>query len=146
MEIKSDQQDVASLQLAAVIQTATDGIIIIDQKGVILKVNDAASKLFGYGFEELIGRNINMLMPGKYSEKHDGYLQHYHRTGEKKIIGIGREVEGKRKNESVFPCYLSISEVRLPESVLFTGIVHDLTEKTNRKRTNISKRKNRNEF
>jgi len=128
MEIKSDQQDVASLQLAAVIQTATDGIIIIDQNGVILKVNDAASKLFGYGFEELIGRNINMLMPGKYSEKHDGYLQHYHRTGEKKIIGIGREVEGKRKNESVFPCYLSISEVRLPDSVLFTGIVHDLTE------------------
>jgi len=97
MENKMDHQDIASLQLAAVIQTATDGIIIIDQLGIILKVNNAASELFGYHIDELIGRNINMLMPGRYSEKHDGYLQNYHRTGEKKIIGIGREVEGKRK-------------------------------------------------
>ena len=123
-----DHQDIASLQLAAVIQTATDGIIIIDQLGIILKVNNAASELFGYHIDELIGRNINMLMPGRYSEKHDGYLQNYHRTGEKKIIGIGREVEGKRKNNTVFPCYLSISEVRLPDRSLYTGIVHDLTE------------------
>jgi PAS domain S-box-containing protein len=127
MENNSDQQDVASLQLAAVIQSATDGIIIIDEKGLILKANDAASKLFGYQIEELSGRNISMLMPRKYSEKHDGYLQNYHRTGEKKIIGIGREVEGKRKNDAIFPCYLSISEVRLSDRVLFTGIVHDLS-------------------
>jgi len=112
MENKIDDQDIAALQLDAVIQTATDGIIIIDQRGSILKVNDAASKLFGYQVEELLGRNINMLMPRNYSEKHDGYLQHYHTTGEKKIIGIGREVEGKRKNDTIFPCYLSISEVR----------------------------------
>jgi len=72
-----DHQDIASLQLAAVIQTATDGIIIIDQLGIILKVNNAASELFGYHIDELIGRNINMLMPGRYSEKHDGYLQNY---------------------------------------------------------------------
>jgi len=128
MENKTDQQDIASLQLAAIIQTATDGIIIIDDRGTILKVNDAASTLFGYQIEELIGQNINMLMPRNYSEKHDGYLQNYHRTGEKKIIGIGREVEGKRKNETIFPCYLSISEVRLPDKVIFTGIVHDLSE------------------
>jgi PAS domain S-box-containing protein len=128
MENKMDHQDIASLQLAAVIQTATDGIIIIDLLGIILKVNNAASELFGYHIDELIGRNINMLMPGRYSEKHDGYLQNYHRTGEKKIIGIGREVEGKRKNNTVFPCYLSISEVRLPDTVLYTGIVHDLTD------------------
>jgi len=138
MENKLDHQDIASLQLAAVIQTATDGIIIIDQLGIILKVNNAASELFGYQEDELIGRNINMLMPRKYSEKHDGYLQNYHRTGEKKIIGIGREVEGKRKNNTVFPCYLSISEVRLPDTVLYTGIVHDLTEQKQNERELIS--------
>jgi PAS domain S-box-containing protein len=77
-------------------------------------------------------------MPRKYSEKHDGYLQNYHRTGEKKIIGIGREVEGKRKNNTVFPCYLSISEVRLPDTVLYTGIVHDLTEQKQNERELIS--------
>jgi two-component system sensor kinase FixL len=135
---KMDHQDIASLQLAAVIQTATDGIIIIDLLGIILKVNNAASELFGYHIDELIGRNINMLMPRKYSEKHDGYLQNYHRTGEKKIIGIGREVEGKRKNNTVFPCYLSISEVRLPDTVLYTGIVHDLTEQKQNERELIS--------
>lgn len=138
MENKLDHQDIASLQLAAVIQTATDGIIIIDQLGIILKVNNAASELFGYHIDELIGRNINMLMPGKYSEKHDGYLKNYHKTGEKKIIGIGREVEGKRKNNTVFPCYLSISEVRLPDTVLYTGIVHDLTEQKQNERELIS--------
>lgn len=133
-----DHQDIASLQLAAVIQTATDGIIIIDQLGIILKVNNAASELFGYHIDELIGRNINMLMPGKYSEKHDGYLKNYHKTGKKKIIGIGREVEGKRKNNTVFPCYLSISEVRLTNTVLYTGIVHDLTEQKQNERELIS--------
>ena len=138
MENKLDHQDIASLQLAAVIQTATDGIIIIDQLGTILKVNNAASELFGYHIDELIGRNINMLMPGKYSEKHDGYLKNYHKTGEKKIIGIGREVEGKRKNNTVFPCYLSISEVRLTNTVLYTGIVHDLTEQKQNERELIS--------
>ena len=138
MENKLDHQDIASLQLAAVIQTATDGIIIIDQLGVILKVNNAASELFGYQVDELIGRNISMLMPRKYSEKHDGYLQNYHRTGKKKIIGIGREVEGKRKNNTVFPCYLSISEVRLTNTVLYTGIVHDLTEQKQNERELIS--------
>jgi len=138
MENKLDHQDIASLQLAAVIQTATDGIIIIDQLGIILKVNNAASELFGYHIDELIGRNINMLMPGKYSEKHDGYLKNYHKTGEKKIIGIGREVEGKRKNNTVFPCYLSISEVRLTNTVLYTGIVHDLTEQKQNERELIS--------
>ena len=138
MENKLDHQDIASLQLAAVIQTATDGIIIIDQLGTILKVNNAASELFGYHIDELIGRNINMLMPGKYSEKHDGYLKNYHKTGEKKIIGIGREVEGKRKNNTVFPCYLSISEVRLTNTVLYTGIVHDLTEQKQNERDLIS--------
>lgn len=138
MENKLDPQDIASLQLAAVIQTATDGIIIIDMHGIILKVNNAASELFCYHIDELIGRNINMLMPEKYSEKHDGYLQNYHSTGEKKIIGIGREVEGKRKNNTVFPCYLSISEVRLPDTVLYTGIVHDLTEQKQIERELIS--------
>lgn len=138
MENKMDHQDIASLQLAAVIQTATDGIIIIDQLGIILKVNNAASELFGYHLDELIGRNINMLMPKRYSEKHDGYLQNYHTTGEKKIIGIGREVEGKKKNNMVFPCYLSISEVRLPDRSLYTGIVHDLTEQKQIERELIS--------
>lgn len=138
MENNNSYRDIASLQLAAVVETATDGIIIIDQRGTILRVNGAVARLFGYHQEELLNRNIKILMPEKYGAHHDGYLEQYHRTGEKKIIGIGREVEGRKKTGVVFPCYLSISEVRLPDSVLYTGIVHDLSEQKRIERELIS--------
>jgi PAS domain S-box-containing protein len=115
-------------RLKAVIDTAIDGIITIDIKGTIETVNPAAAKIFGYTPEEIIGKNINMLMPEPDHSSHDQYLKNYHGTGIAKIIGIGREVKGKKKDGKVFPFLLSISEVLLEDKKIFTGIVHDITE------------------
>ncbi len=116
------------LRLNAIIETATDGIITIDDKGRMELVNPAAAKLFGYTHEEMIGQNVNMLMPAPYNSEHDHYIHNYLLTREKKIIGIGREVTGKRKDGTCFPFRLSISEVQFQNRCIFTGIVHDLSE------------------
>jgi len=126
--LSSSDQNQAALQLQAIIETATDGIIAIDERGTIEMANPAACLLFGYQTHDLIGQNINMLMPEPFHSNHDAYLQNYMRTGQAKIIGIGREVQGRCKDGRIFPCRLSISEVKLPNRRLFTGIVHDLTE------------------
>jgi PAS domain S-box-containing protein len=117
----------AALRLKAIIKTATDGIIIIDDSGIIELVNEAAAKLFDYDELELVGQNINVLTPSPHRDAHDSYIQNYIQTGIRKIIGIGRDVMGLRKNGDTFPLRLSISEVQLPERVVFTGILHDLT-------------------
>ena len=117
----------AALRLKAIIKTATDGIIIIDESGIIELVNEAAARLFAYSEEELVGQNIRMLMPNPHRDAHDTYIQNYIQTGVRKIIGIGREVMGLRKDLSTFPLRLSISEVQLPERMVFTGILHDLS-------------------
>ena len=117
----------AALRLKAIIKTATDGIIIIDDSGIIELVNEAAAKLFGYDELELVGQNISVLTPSPHRDAHDTYIQNYIQTGIRKIIGIGRDVMGLRKNGDTFPLRLSISEVQLPERVVFTGILHDLT-------------------
>ncbi len=114
-------------RLQAIFEAAIDGIVIINQRGTIEMVNPAAAKLFGYDQETLIGQNVNILIPPPDKELHDGYLENYLSTGEGKIIGIGREVTGLRKDGSIFPFRLSISEVNLTNERLFTGIVHDLT-------------------
>ncbi len=118
----------SAIRLTAIIETATDGIITIDVNGIIEMANSAAAELFGYSKEEMLGNNIRMLMPSPYAGQHDSYISNYLRTGHAKIIGIGREVTGQRKNGSIFPMRLSISEVNLKDRRLFTGIVHDLTE------------------
>jgi PAS domain S-box-containing protein len=118
----------AALRLKAIIETATDGIIAIDQRGQMEMANESAASLFGYDVEEMLGKNVKMLMPEPDHSNHDGYIANYLRTGEKKIIGIGREVTGRRKDGATFPCWLSISEVKLEDRIIFTGIVHDLTE------------------
>lgn len=118
----------AALRLKAIIETATDGIIAIDQRGTVEMANESAASLFGYDVEDMLGRNVKMLMPEPDHSSHDGYIANYLRTGEKKIIGIGREVTGRRKDGTTFPCRLSISEVKLEDRIIFTGIVHDLTE------------------
>jgi len=117
----------SALRLQAIIKTATDGIIIIDERGSMELVNEAAARLFGYPEEELLGQNIRMLMPNPHRDAHDSYIQNYIRTGVRKIIGIGREVMGLRKDQSTFPVRLSISEVQLAERMVFTGILHDLS-------------------
>ena len=109
------------------VTTAVDGIIVIDGKGTIRTYNPACERLFGFNAEEVIGKNVKMLMPEPYHGGHDGYLANYNRSGEKRIIGIGREVVGLRKNGSTFPMYLSVGEGSLEDERIFVGIIHDLT-------------------
>lgn len=113
--------------LHTILDTAVDGIIIIDSSGRIDMINPAACVLFGYESHEVIGRNIRVLMPEPDSSAHDGYMHRYQTTGERRIIGIGREVKGLRKDGSTFPFTLGVSELRLRDKVLYVGIIHDLT-------------------
>jgi two-component system sensor kinase FixL len=112
----------------ALIATAVDGIIVIDAKGIVQVYNAACEKLFGYSSGEVVGRNVKMLMPEPYHAEHDGYLENYRLTSEKQIIGIGREVVGRRNDGSTFPMYLSVGEGRIHERQIFVGTIHDLTE------------------
>jgi len=116
-------------RLRAILETAVEGIITIDERGAIESVNRAAERIFGYPATELIGRNVKALMPSPYREGHDSYLANYVRTGKARIIGIGREVIGQRKDGTTFPMDLSVSEVRLADRRLFTGFVRDITER-----------------
>ena len=112
---------------SALIQTAVDGIVVIDEKGIVQVFNSACEKLFGYAPQDVIGRNVKMLMPSPYREQHDKYVECYLRTGEKRVIGIGREVFGQRKDGSTFPMYLSVGEGEANGVRFFVGIIHDLT-------------------
>jgi PAS domain S-box-containing protein len=114
-------------QLAAIVNMAVDAIITIDERGLITTANPATERLFGYAASELVGRNVSMLMPQPYSAEHDGYLANYLSTGIARIIGIGREVSGMKRDGTIFPMSLAVSEVRLGNQRMFTGIVHDLT-------------------
>ena len=111
----------------AILQTAVDGIITIDMRGIIESLNPAAERLFGYSADEVIGHNVTLLMPSPYREEHDGYLARYLQTGAPHIIGIGREVRGQRRDGTTFPMALAVSEIDLDGLRLFTGIVHDLS-------------------
>ncbi|MFB6098963.1 MAG: PAS domain S-box protein [Salinibacter sp.] len=113
----------------AILETTVDGIITIDAEGTIESFNQAAEDIFGYDAEEVIGENVKILMPSPYREEHDEYLRSYHETGRKRIIGIGREVTGKRKDGSTFPMDLAVSEVDLGDRTIFTGIVRDISER-----------------
>jgi PAS domain S-box-containing protein len=116
-------------RLRAVIDNVIDGIITIDEGGGIESYSPSAERIFGYSADEIIGQNVKMLMPEPQRSEHDGFLEAYRRTSEAKIIGLGREVEGQRKDGSTFPMEVGVSEVDLGERRLFTGIVRDITKR-----------------
>jgi two-component system sensor kinase FixL len=113
----------------AIIDSAVDGVVVIDAHGRIEAFNHAAERLFGYTIGEVLGRNVDTLMPSPYREEHDTYLSRYLATGRAKIIGIGREVQGLRKDGTTFPLQLSVGEITIQGERKFTGILHDLTSR-----------------
>jgi|SRR5579871_4670826 len=114
------------------IDTTVDGIMVIDDAAHVLVYNRACEKLFGYAPAEVLGHNVRLLMPEPYRTEHDGYVERYLKTGEKHIIGIGREVTGRRKDGSTFPMYLSVGEGRMGAERIFIGVVHDITQRVRR--------------
>ena len=129
--LKVVEQDLASREahLKSILETVPDAMIVINERGIVQSFSVAAERLFGYGPNEVIGKNIKMLMPSPYRESHDGYLARYLRTGERRIIGIGRVVVGERKDGSTFPMELSVGEMRSADRQFFTGFIRDLTER-----------------
>jgi two-component system sensor kinase FixL len=115
--------------LQSILDTVPDAMVVIDEHGVMQSFSSAASRLFGYASDDVLGKNVRMLMPSPYRESHDGYLERYLRTGERRIIGIGRVVVGERKDGSTFPMELSVGEMSSGNRRFFTGFIRDLTER-----------------
>lgn len=111
----------------SIVESAVDGIIVIDRRGRIESFNPGAQRLFGYDEHEVVGQNVSMLMPSPFREEHDGYMSRYLKTGQRRIIGIGREVSALRRDGSVFPVHLSVGEMSIGGEPKFTGIIHDLS-------------------
>lgn len=115
--------------LKALVDVALDGIITIDEQGLITTLNSAAERIFGYSAEELVGQNVKILMPEPYHSEHDGYLGNYLQTGDPKVIGIGAEVLGRRKDGSIFPVDLAIAEFEVDGQRHFTSTLRDITDR-----------------
>ena len=115
-------------KLEGILNSAVDSIITIDTRGIVESVNPATERIFGYSRAEIVGNNVNMLMPNPDRDLHDTYLSNYVETGIKKIIGIGRTVTGQRKDGSTFPMHLAVSEIALSDGRLFTGIIRDISD------------------
>jgi PAS domain S-box-containing protein len=113
----------------AIVDTATEAIVTIDEQGVVESVNGAAQRLFGYAPDELLGQNVSLLMPEPFRGEHDGYLERYLRTGQRRIIGIGREVVARRKDGSEFPIDLSVGEGWSGGRRFFTAVIRDVSDR-----------------
>lgn len=124
----------------ALMNASIDGLIVIDENGVIVKFNLASEKIFGYHESEVIGKNIKILMPDEYASHHDEYLENFRKTGIKKIIGIGREVEIKNKSGDILDAEISISELTLDGKTFFVGTVKDITELKQRRKSAAEQR------
>lgn len=125
----------SELRLRTILETAVEGIIIIDELGNIESFNPAAEKIFGYPSQLAIGKNVKFLMPEPYRNEHDGYIKSYRHSGHAKIIGIGREVLGRRCDGTIFPMDLGVSEVRLADRRIFAGFVRDISERKKTEKT-----------
>lgn len=115
--------------LKSILDTIPDAMIVIDPKGIIQSFSAAAERLFGYKSADVLGKNVSMLMPSPYREGHDGYIERYLRTGERRIIGVGRVVVGERRDGSTFPMELAVGEMKSNDKLFFTGFIRDLTER-----------------
>ena len=133
-DITNRKQAEASLQegvawLRGIMDTVVDGIITIDDTATVLSFNPAAERIFGYGADEVVGRNIKMLMPEPFHSQHDGFVRRYVETGEARVVGIGRQVRGQRKDGSTFPLDLAVTQMRQGDLVTFIGVVRDITDR-----------------
>ena len=128
-ELKRAQAELTTREahLRSILDTVPEAMIVIDEAGVVTSFSAAAAQLFGYDPEEVIGRNVKMLMPAPYREEHDGYIRHYLETSEARIIGYGRVVRGQTKDGGVFPLELAVGEARANGQRIFTGFIRDLT-------------------
>lgn len=124
---ENQNPDLGAAQLNAILNSAVDGIITLDRTGRIESANRAARIMFQYTWEELQGQNVKMLMPEPYRSQHDSYMAHHLKTGENRIIGIGREVQGCKRDGTAFPLHLSVGRFEIGDEVHFTGIIRDLT-------------------
>ena len=124
-------------RLRAILETAVEGIITINERGIIESFNRASENIFGYAAAEVIGKNVKVLMATPHREQHDGYLENYKHTGHAKIIGIGRETFARKKDGTLFPMDLSVSEVKLSDRRLFTGFIRDITERKRLEKENL---------
>lgn len=115
--------------LSSILDTVPEAMIVIDEAGIMQSFSSAAERLFGYSAAEALGKNVKMLMPSPYRESHDGYVQRYLTTGERRIIGIGRVVVGERQDGSTFPMELAVGEMRSGERRFFTGFIRDISER-----------------
>src|SRR5262245_6095112 len=115
--------------LKSILDTVPDAMVVIDERGIMQSFSTAAQRLFGYSATDVVGKNVKLLMPSPYREAHDGYVERYLRTGERRIIGIGRVVVGERKDGSTFPMELAVGEMRSSDQRFFTGFIRDLTER-----------------
>ena len=131
--LKQDLQRREAL-LRSILDTVPDGLVVIDEHGIVQSFNPAAERMFGYAAAEIAGHNVSLLMPSPHAADHDGYISRYMTTGERRIIGIGRIVVARRKDGSTFPMELQIGEVNIPGARLFTGFVRDLTERQDQDR------------
>ena len=117
--------------LRSILATVPDAMVVIDETGHILSFSAAAERMFGYNEEEVLGENVSMLMPSPDRERHDSYLENYRDTGERKIIGIGRVTTARHRDGYTFPIELSVGEALLDEKRIFTGFIHDITQRQN---------------
>jgi len=126
---RTHKLEMSEIYQRSIVENMVDALITIDKKGLITSFNPAAVRIFGYNPEEVIGQNVKILMPEPYYSSHDSFLKNYNRTGEKKIIGMSREVDGRRKDGTIFPMDLGVSEMLVNDQKIYAGVVRDITER-----------------